>query len=42
MWEHLMFPSADKLYGDTDFFFQQGFEPAYCAKTAFWIKLQEK
>ncbi len=31
--EHFMLPSADKLYGDADFFFQQDLAPAHTAKT---------
>ncbi len=30
--EHFMLPSADKLYGDADLFFQQGLAPAHTAK----------
>ncbi len=30
--EHLMLPSADKLYGDADFIFQQDLAPAHTAK----------
>ncbi len=30
--EHVMIPSADKLYGDADFIFQQDLEPAHTAK----------
>ncbi len=29
---HFMLPSADKLYGDTDFIFQQDLAPAHTAK----------
>ncbi len=29
--EHFMLPSADKLYGDADFIFQQDFAPAHTA-----------
>ncbi len=29
-----MFPSADKLYGDADFIFQQDLAPAHTAKGA--------
>ena len=31
--EHFMLPSADKLYGDADFLFQQDLAPAHSAKT---------
>ncbi len=31
--EHVMLPSADKLYGDADFLFQQDLAPAHSAKT---------
>ncbi len=30
--EHFMLPSADKLYGDADFLFQQDLAPAHTAK----------
>ena len=30
--EHFMLPSADKLYGDADFIFQQDLGPAHTAK----------
>ncbi len=30
--EHFMLPSADKLYGDDDFIFQQDLAPAHTAK----------
>ena len=30
--EHFMLPSADKLYGDADFLFQQDLAPAHSAK----------
>ncbi len=30
--EHFMLPSADKLYGDADFIFQQDLAPAHTAK----------
>ncbi len=30
--EHVMLPSADKLYGDADFIFQQDWAPAHTAK----------
>ncbi len=30
--EHIMFPSADKLYGDAEFIFQQDLAPAHTAK----------
>ncbi len=33
-----MFPSADKLYGDADFIFQQDLAPAHTAKgTKSWF-----
>ncbi len=32
MLEHLLFPSADKFYGDADFIFQQDLAPAHTAK----------
>ncbi len=36
--EHLMLPSADKLYGDADFIFQQDLAPAHTAKgTKNWF-----
>ncbi len=36
--EHFMLPSADKLYGDADFIFQQDLEPAHTAKgTKSWF-----
>ncbi len=36
--EHFMLPSADKLYGDTDFIFQQDLAPAHIAKgTKSWF-----
>ncbi len=36
--EHLMLPSADKLYGDADFIFQQDLTPAHTAKgTKSWF-----
>ncbi len=36
--EHFMLPSADKLYGDADFIFQQDLVPAYTAKgTKSWF-----
>ena len=31
--EHFMLPSADKLYGDADFIFQQDLAPAHTAKS---------
>jgi len=31
--EHFMLPSADKLYGDADFLFQQDLAPAHTAKS---------
>ncbi len=37
--EHFMLPSADKLYGDADFIFQQDLAPAHSAKgTKSWFK----
>ncbi len=36
--EHFMLPSADKLYGDDDFIFQQDLAPAHTAKgTKSWF-----
>ncbi len=36
--EHFMLPSADKLYGDADFIFQQDLAPAHTAKsTTSWL-----
>ncbi len=36
--EHSMLPSADKLYGDADFIFQQDLAPAHTAKgTKSWF-----
>ncbi len=36
--EHCMLPSADKLYGDADFIFQQDLAPAHTAKgTKSWF-----
>ncbi len=36
--EHFMIPSADKLYGDADFIFQQDLSPAHTAKsTKSWL-----
>ncbi len=36
--EHFMLPSADKLYGDADFIFQQDLAPAHTAKgTESWF-----
>ncbi len=36
--EHLMLPSADKLYGDADFIFQRDLAPAHTAKgTKSWF-----
>ncbi len=36
--EHFMLPSADKLYGDADFIFQQDLAPAPTAKgTKIWF-----
>ncbi len=38
MLEHIMLPSADKLYGDADFIFQQDLAPAHTAKgTKSWF-----
>ncbi len=38
MLEHFMLPSADKLYGDADFIFQQDLAPAHSAKgTKSWF-----
>ncbi len=38
MLEHFMFSSADKLYGDADFIFQQDLAPAHTAKgTKSWF-----
>ncbi len=34
--EHFMLPSADKLYGDADFIFQQDLAPAHTAKGAWF------
>ncbi len=35
---HFMLPSADKLYGDADFIFQQDLAPAHTAKgTKSWL-----
>ena len=31
--EHCMLPSADQLYGDSDFIFQQDLAPAHTAKS---------
>ena len=31
--EHFMLPSADELYGDADFIFQQDLAPAHTAKS---------
>ncbi len=37
--EHFMLPSADQLYGDADFIFQQDLAPAHSAKaTSTWFK----
>ncbi len=37
--EHFMLPSADKLYGDADFIFQQDMAPAHTAKgTKRWFQ----
>ncbi len=37
MLEHFMLPSADKLYGDADFIFQQDLAPAHTARgTKSW------
>ncbi len=36
--EHFMLPSADQLYGDADFIFQQDLAPAHTAKgTKSWL-----
>ncbi len=36
--EHFMLPSADKLYGDADFIFQENLAPAHTAKgTKSWF-----
>ncbi len=35
--EHFMLPSADKLYGDADFIFQQDLAPAHTAKGESWF-----
>ncbi len=36
--EHFMLPSADKIYGDADFIFQQDLAPAHTAKgTKSWF-----
>ncbi len=36
--EHFMLPSADKLYGDADFIFQEDLAPAHTAKgTKGWF-----
>ncbi len=36
--EHFMLPSADQLYGDDDFIFQQDLAPAHTAKaTKSWF-----
>ncbi len=36
--EHFMLPSADKVYGDADFIFQQDLAPAHTAKgTKSWF-----
>ncbi len=38
MLDHFMLPSADKLYGDADFIFQQDLAPAHTAKgTKSWF-----
>ncbi len=38
MLEHFMLPSADKLYGDADFIFQQDLAPAHINKdTKSWF-----
>ncbi len=38
--EHFMLPSADKLYGDADFIFQQDLAPAHTAKgTKSWFNV---
>ena len=37
--EHFMLPSADQLYGDADFIYQQDLAPAHTAKgTSTWFK----
>ncbi len=35
--EHFMLSSADKLYGDADFIFQQDLAPAHTAKGTSWF-----
>ncbi len=35
IFEHFMLPSADKIYGDADFIFQQDLAPAHTAKTTW-------
>ncbi len=36
--EHFMLPSADQLYGDADYIFQQDLAPAHTAKdTKSWL-----
>ncbi len=38
IFEHFMLPSADKLYGDADFIFQQDLAPAHTTKgTKSWL-----
>ncbi len=38
IFEHFMLPSADKLYGDADFIFQQELAPTHTAKgTKSWF-----
>ncbi len=38
IYQHFMLPSADKLYGDADFIFQQDLAPAHTAKgTQSWF-----
>ena len=39
--EHIMLPSADQLYGDADFIYQQDLAPAHTVKgTSTWFKDQ--
>ncbi len=38
IWEHFMLPSADQLFKDADFIFQQDVAPAHTAKsTKSWL-----
>ncbi len=37
IFEHFMLSSADKLYGDADFIFQQDLAPAHTAKGTNWF-----